>query len=439
MFMWNQKEIEASLSGKINIEQIDDTGATILCWAARYGKLPIVKFLLENHKNIMNKPDHEGRSPLHWAIQQDDIEITIALLGEGADVNCNNYAGLKPLHLAVYYDNAQIVRELIAHGAEVNQPDKEGKSPLHWAIYYARTEVVLTLIAHGAEVNQPDEQGRIPLHCITRREIDAVSIMALITNGADVDHLDNENRSPLYYAAYYGQTEILKILIGVKANVNMIDERKSTPLHAAVSGGKIENVKALIYENAKIDAPNEKMATPLHLAASSGRIEIIKALIEAKANIEAVDACGDTPLFNAVFFGHTNVVKFMVSQGANIHHINNHKQTLLDIACSWPQPDMHRLLIDCFRISALWEAWELETYYFDYYLQWLPREMLEDVISQFEYSLDSKKNIPVTSKSSSLIRYAPFPAPFFSYLLSEKACPEENNIDTAMFKKRKTR
>ena len=270
-------------------------------------------------------------------------------------------------------------------------------------------------------------------------------MLVLINSGANIDHLDNERRSPLHYAAYQGRTEMLKILIKAKVKVNSVDEHNNTPLHAAVSFGNIENVKLLIDANSEIDVPNDKMMTPLHLAARLGRIEIIKALIKAKANIEAVDACGDTPLFNAVFYGHINAVKLLIFCGANIHHINHFKETILDTAYSWPQKEMHQLLIHYFRLQALqalrplWNG-RVEHKHVRYYLQWLPQEMLEDVMLQFESSVNPKEEkTPVTNRTYSLVSYAPFPAPFFSYLLSAKACPEENNRDTAMLKTSKTR
>jgi len=56
-------------------------------------------------------------TPLHIAIQNNNIEIVKALLADGCDINERNADGLNPLDLATMLNNEEIVRLLLEHGA----------------------------------------------------------------------------------------------------------------------------------------------------------------------------------------------------------------------------------------------------------------------------------------------------------------------------------
>jgi len=56
-------------------------------------------------------------TPLHIAIQNNNIEIVKALLADGCDLNERNADGLNPLDLATMLNNEEIVRLLLEYGA----------------------------------------------------------------------------------------------------------------------------------------------------------------------------------------------------------------------------------------------------------------------------------------------------------------------------------
>jgi len=56
-------------------------------------------------------------TPLHIAIQNNNIEIVKALLADGCDLNERNADGLNSLDLATMLNNEEIVRLLLEHGA----------------------------------------------------------------------------------------------------------------------------------------------------------------------------------------------------------------------------------------------------------------------------------------------------------------------------------
>ena len=57
----------------------------------------------------------DGNTPLHIAVQNQDIEIIKILLDSGSDVNAKNAAGQTPLHLAVQTANKEIISLLASN------------------------------------------------------------------------------------------------------------------------------------------------------------------------------------------------------------------------------------------------------------------------------------------------------------------------------------
>lgn len=55
----------------------------------------------------LDVPDRFCNSPLHWATEEDNQPILLALIKGGANVNAKGYIGRTPLHIAVciHYSN----------------------------------------------------------------------------------------------------------------------------------------------------------------------------------------------------------------------------------------------------------------------------------------------------------------------------------------------
>jgi len=80
----------------------------------------IQDFLSRNTRQIKNLVDFQnkdGRTPLHFAAQENDINTTRLLLSVGANLNIADFQGWTPLHIAVQNNDFEIVQLLIAAGA----------------------------------------------------------------------------------------------------------------------------------------------------------------------------------------------------------------------------------------------------------------------------------------------------------------------------------
>jgi len=109
--------------------------------------------------------DREGRSALHYAAQQDNLEGIAGLLREGADPNLQDRSGWTPLHFAAQANSAPCIEALLHGGANPALSDSDGNTALFRAVFASRGsgDVIHLLRAAGADPNALNSHGISPL------------------------------------------------------------------------------------------------------------------------------------------------------------------------------------------------------------------------------------------------------------------------------------
>lgn len=138
--------------------------------------------------------------------------------------------------------------------------------------------------------------------------------------------------------------------------------------------GDLERTKLLVTDvNLSEDSGN----TLLHLAAHNGHTNIVEFLLSSNVDIDSTNEYGNTPLHFASHRGYFEVVDLLLRHGANIYATNRYSSTPLDLAAN---VEVQELLITSKKKEILWDYWILESIIYNSYFQWLPREMVEDVL-----------------------------------------------------------
>jgi ankyrin repeat protein len=76
----------------------------------------------------------------------------------------------------------------------------------------------------------------------------------IIYCGAEVNSIDGFGLTALHYAAIYGRTDVVAILLEAGADIDAPDPHGWTALHMAADSGHIDVVRLLIEEGADLDA-----------------------------------------------------------------------------------------------------------------------------------------------------------------------------------------
>ncbi len=102
-----------------SLDDIDEYGFTPLIESAITRQIHIAKLLINEGVDI-NKPDVTGRTALHWAVDNADLELIRLLLANGANPNAYTRAGLSILVYPILRAQNEIKHMLYQHHAKLD-------------------------------------------------------------------------------------------------------------------------------------------------------------------------------------------------------------------------------------------------------------------------------------------------------------------------------
>ncbi|MBI2437195.1 MAG: ankyrin repeat domain-containing protein [Lentisphaerae bacterium] len=185
--------------------------------AVREQSLPRLASAVAAHPELINSPDKNGFTPLHWAVMDSQTNLAEFLLAHGAAVNARDRYGMTPLHKAAAFNGQNMAELLLKHGADPNAfATKYGViqvAPLHLAAEAGFDDVIRVLLDHGAEINGPTRgQNRAtPLHLAAAKGRSA-TVKMLLQAGAEVNPRDIKGQTPLHWALVAEQADCADIL-----------------------------------------------------------------------------------------------------------------------------------------------------------------------------------------------------------------------------------
>ncbi|XP_070001557.1 ankyrin repeat domain-containing protein SOWAHA [Penaeus vannamei] len=105
---------------------------------------------LAKYKDIAN-----GYTALHWAAKQGRVEVVKLLAGtHHVDVNARSNGGYTPLHIAAMYNRTEVFDLLVHYGADLNMRDYSGKKPRTY-------NTIASTVSHDTQKSKysPEEDG----------------------------------------------------------------------------------------------------------------------------------------------------------------------------------------------------------------------------------------------------------------------------------------
>jgi len=200
--------------------------------AVKAGNDAAVKKNLQMHGDP-NAADPDGTTALHWAVQEDRLDLVEALISAGAKVKVTNRWGVTPLALAVTNGNAAITQALLKAGADPRHGIPETGTPLLTAARSGNPDVIKALLAAGVKPDEAEEtSGQTALMWAAAADHPA-AVKTLLAAGADVQKLSLKNQSALFFAVRTGDIALVEALLAAGADVNARtppDEPKLSPL-----------------------------------------------------------------------------------------------------------------------------------------------------------------------------------------------------------------
>ncbi|KAF5592584.1 alpha-latrocrustotoxin-Lt1a [Fusarium pseudocircinatum] len=287
--------------------------AASYCWAAREGRIDILKKAHENGANLSGtgamRPE-ERATPLHYAIKHGHRDIVEYLAEIGVDPHvpargiCDCWSDTEPvrpyaLHMAIRHSGFEgaekiLVKKLGAYwtfqGASaldhVDPHDISDREVIDLLVKLPGSRHAADALRYALKWNEPELVSRL----LERSDMDA-SVP------------DSEGQTPLFWAIQYKRVDIVKLLLQ-RQEVNPGTPSRSgfTPLQVAVGVRSLPLVELLLQrEEVNARMTDAGKASALHIAAARGELEIVNLLLEQNGlDVASPDSTGNTPLHWAV-------------------------------------------------------------------------------------------------------------------------------------------
>jgi ankyrin repeat protein len=272
------------IKNKVDVNVVDESGATPLLWATTRGNADLVSRLLKAGANP-NIPNANQVTPLQTAVANNAPEIAAQLLAGGANANTANATGETPLMTAARTGQLEVMKQLIARGADVNAHENNyNQTALMWSA--GKPEQVKLLIKHGADIRARTKAWDLKIISFPP------SFTTLGSTGHGM-HSDGEyvsktgGQDALFFAVREDDLESIKTLLDAGIDVNESAADGSTPLFLSLLKWDARDLfRRSVYSLPPKFSPN---------------LEVANYLLDRGAKVNVADETGYTPLHGAVF------------------------------------------------------------------------------------------------------------------------------------------
>lgn len=367
MLAVNSVELTQKLIYQSDLTQVDIEGNTVYHLACKHGNTEVITTLLNHSKSFINTKNLMGQTPLHFAIQSKNLNVTDILISNGADILEKDSRELNAFQYAAIIDDTE--EFLKKYKCPIEEVDnlfivaaENGRLTILQELVNSVNEFTLenSLISassggHLDCVKLIFEQIKDSVNVVLiEAAIEALSskkfecfhfLYKTLQEDDKFADLLKENEGNLILNAFTsGCVEACELFLsqGIDPNGN----EPETLLMAASANGHIEVVKLLIEYSADVNRIHDRMGSALLLATINNSYEIVKCLLDHGADSTIADESGFTPLISAAYYGYTNIFKTIFGIDNNVNQRTNDGLTPLLAACLSGQVEIVKSLME---------------------------------------------------------------------------------------------
>lgn len=284
----------------------------------------VIKFLIEQEGNSVDKKTHHSRIYLQWAAAAGNLELVNYLLAKGSDVHYKDSHGYDVITYAASAGNQNIAvyDALIKAGANPKVKGENGTNLIMEAIANDDDlKVTEYFISKGLSLSEKDANGRT-----------VADYAAKLGNLSIIDKLIAKGVKPtdqaLFFATQGSRTkengvEVFQVLITkYKLNPKALNPDGQTLLHALSRRGNSETINFILSKGVDTKIADKERNTALMVAAGGKNTDLINTFLSKANNVNAINKNGESALTKAVASGTSQIVSLLLEKGAKANIVD---------------------------------------------------------------------------------------------------------------------
>lgn len=304
--------------------------------------------IMNSEKVNINQLNNYGETLLHICLKNNKLKASKWLIENGINTNIKNKDGITAQRLAVEKGEAYIVDSLIQHtNMDINQVDKNGRSLLQDAVIMGHDKVAKHLIKHSININNVDNNNRnVSFDALAYGDNNMIDELLTDTK-IDLNIVDIEGETILHNKNVLNNDELATKLLEKGANPTICDkDGNSFLVYSALRGKAGEaildtaircgcDLNSTVANNNSILMEVMFAFTKISKAEQNrrkGLRNIAKKLLDNGLDIDSINNDGETVLFNTIRANDIESCAFLLENKVDVNHKNKNHETALSIS-----------------------------------------------------------------------------------------------------------
>jgi ankyrin repeat protein/uncharacterized protein YceK len=249
---------------QVDIMEMDSEGNQLVHYAAKYGMLKVLDFLISK-KMPIDKVNNNNETPFILAVQNNQLESVKYLYDRKVDIQSKN--NQSALDFSIGHESDAIFKFLISKNFKISDP-----SMLFYAISTDKKSIVNILLTKIPNAHLLSYEDKGLIHYAAMHD-HVGAIKYCISKNVPVDQKDKlTGETPLVLAWNYGRLEAFEYLLKNKANINqVVGENGNTFLHEYVlnNNSNVDSLNLLLKYNINKRIRNGEGRTAYEVLAES--------------------------------------------------------------------------------------------------------------------------------------------------------------------------
>jgi ankyrin repeat protein len=314
-------------SGKVNLNQRDDSGETLLTRYAgqRRPNAKMIAVLLEHGADV-DRPNAQGKTPVAKACagaSQENLDAVKILIDHGAQVDiCSRDTGNTAVHVAARSGSLDIMQYVASRGRGLlDVTNRQGAKPADdtggnveiagFFERWARGSKPWTLLGH---TTQPENmQCGVFSALLAARRRGAEKCWPILPSEMWTTVFKFMAGNDFFFVRVGGRMGAFLLWNGLASTA--VELALSAVLDSAVTDMGV--IEYLLDRGANISRPSEDGATLLDTACAVGDSDLAKRLIERGFDPNVQNSSGTTPIQYFSVFNDADMVRYLIENGAD--------------------------------------------------------------------------------------------------------------------------